>query len=48
MVPISGTGMCLLFDEEHHSWKAVPGRCSKLLRKALTYPEGSRLVIVAD
>ena len=44
--PNTGKGLCMLFDEEHHSYINPPRRCQKLFNKAFKMPEGSNLVIV--
>jgi len=41
----SGTKHCIKWDEWHHSWANPPRRCTKLFKKAFTYPEGTELVI---
>lgn len=49
-VPTSGTdkGVCLQWDETHHTWANVPRRCAKLFKQAFSagYPDGMELVIV--
>lgn len=48
MSPGAKIGHCLIFDEWHHSWCNVPPRCRKLFKKAMTYPEGTKLAIVKN
>jgi hypothetical protein len=43
--PGDARGICVFFDETHHSWITPPRRCQKLFRKAFSMPEGSELVI---
>lgn len=38
-------GLCILYDETHHTWANVPSRCKALFNKALRFPEGERLVL---
>lgn len=42
----SSMGYCMMFDENHRSWRTPPRRCQKLFNKAFRMPEGSSLVIV--
>lgn len=42
----SSMGYCMMFDENHRSWRELPRRCQKLFNKAFRMPEGSHLVIV--
>lgn len=44
----SSMGYCMMFDENHRSWRETPRRCQKLFNKAFRMPDGSRLVIVQD
>lgn len=44
----SSMGYCMMFDENHRSWRETPKRCQKLFNKAFRMPDGSRLVIVQD
>lgn len=39
-------GLCFLFRDMHKGW-ALPRRCERLFKKAFTYPDGAKLVIVA-
>lgn len=45
----SNRGVCLQWNETHHTWAAIPRRCSKLFKKAFAagYPDGTKMVIVA-
>ena len=43
----SSMGYCMMFNENHRSWREPPRRCQKLFNKAFRMPEGSSLVIVA-
>lgn len=47
-VPHADKGLCIQWDETHHTWANTPRRCSKLFKKAFSagYPEGTELVIV--
>lgn len=40
-------GFCFLFDKNKGYYDDKPKRCRDLFDKAFTYPDGSRLVIVA-
>lgn len=42
----SPMGYCMMFDENHRSWRTPPRRCQKLFNKAFRMPEGSELVII--
>jgi hypothetical protein len=39
-------GFCVLFDETHKGIRNIPRRCHKLFKKALSYPDRTRLAIV--
>lgn len=41
-------GHCILWNEWHLRYRNIPARCHKLIKKALTYPDGSKLIIVAN
>ena len=41
-------GHCILWNEWHLRYRNIPARCHKLFKKAMTYPDGSKLVIVAN
>lgn len=49
-IPTSASqrGLCVLMNEEHHTWAHTPRRCAKLFKKAFAagYPDGMELVIV--
>jgi hypothetical protein len=45
--PGSELGHCHMWDEWHKSWCTTPRRCARLFKKALTYPEGTELLIVS-
>lgn len=40
-------GHCILWNEWHLRYRNIPARCHKLFKKAMTYPDGSKLSIVA-
>jgi hypothetical protein len=48
LTPGSELGHCLMWDEWHKSWSTTPRRCARLFKKALTYSEGTELLIVAS
>ena len=39
---------CTMWDEMHRVCTSPPRRCAKLFRKALAFPDGAKLVIVAE
>lgn len=41
-------GFCGLFGENHKSYINPPRRCQKLFNKAFRFPDGSKLIIVAN
>lgn len=41
-------GLCIMWNEMHLRTRNIPARCHKLSKKALTYPEGSKLTIVVN
>lgn len=46
--PGSERGYCRLFDEMHRRWINPPRRCQKLFNKSFRFPDGSKLIIVAN
>ncbi len=44
----SANGFCRMFEENHKSYINPPKRCQKLFNKAFRYPDGTKLVIVAN
>ena len=47
--PSSDRGICLQWDETHHTWANIPRRCAKLFKQAFSagYADGTVLTIVA-
>lgn len=41
-------GHCTLWNEWHLSYRNIPQRCHKLFKKAMTYPDGTKLAIVVN
>jgi len=41
-------GHCILWNEWHLRYRNIPARCHKLFKKAMTYPDGTKLIIVAN
>lgn len=41
----SSMGYCMIFDENHRSWRNPPRRCQKLFNKAFNMPNNEPLVI---
>ena len=48
MLTSKDRGVCIQWNEKHHTWATVPKRCRKLFKKAFNgkYPDGMELVIV--
>lgn len=44
----SDRGVCTLWNENHRTYINPPRRCQKLFNKASRYPDGTKLVIVAE
>ncbi len=42
-------GICIQWNETHHTWASIPRRCAKLFKKAFEagYPDGTVLAIVS-